>query len=423
MAKDWTAYQDSLKSFSESKGEPDWLLVNRIEALEMISEKFIPRVDRFDYRDWELFPAPVFNEEKANGNVPDFSKIGNEPLLVQEAGRTIMEQLPNELLEQGVIFTDLFTALIKYPELVKKYLFQAVPADENKLTAYHTAFLNSGLFLYVPKNVKVDLPFAAEFIVSETTPLIPHILIVGDTNAEFTYVDHFNGNNSSAPVTSIVTEVIAENGAQIHVQGMDAFAEQTLVYANRRGIAKRDAHIDWALAVMNDGNTLADFTTKLIKQGATSDAKIVALSTGDQLQGIVTKVLNLASNTTGHIHQHGAITQRGTLTFNGIGQIIKGARFADAQQETRILALSREAHGDANPILLIDENEVQAGHAASIGQVDQDDLYYLMSRGIQKEIAERLVVRGFLGTVISAFSVQSVERELVEAIERKLKRL
>jgi len=108
------------------------------------------------------------------------------------------------------------------------------------------------------------------------------------------------------------------------------------------------------------------------------------------------------------------------LTFNGIGHILKGAKGADAQQESRVLMLSDQARGDANPILLIDEHEVTAGHAASVGRVDPEEMYYLMSRGLRKEDAERLVIRGFLGSVLTAIPVKAVQQELVEVIEGKL---
>jgi len=147
---------------------------------------------------------------------------------------------------------------------------------------------------------------------------------------------------------------------------------------------------------------------------------VVAISSGKQIQGIDTRVTNMAPHSIGHILQHGVIRDKATLTFNGIGHILKGAKGSDAQQESRVLMLSDHARGDANPILLIDENEVTAGHAASIGRVDPEEMYYLMSRGLRKADAERLVIRGFLGSVLTAIPIKEVQKELVEVIERKL---
>ena len=154
--------------------------------------------------------------------------------------------------------------------------------------------------------------------------------------------------------------------------------------------------------------------------GSTAKVNVVAISTGKQVQGIDTRVTNYANHSVGHILQHGVILDKSTLTFNGIGHIIKGAKFADAQQESRVLMLSEGGRGDANPILLIDENEVTAGHAASVGQVDDEQLFYLTSRGISQAEAKRLVIRGFLGSVISAIPAQNTQKELVEMIDQKL---
>src|SRR5699024_9416556 len=189
---------------------------------------------------------------------------------------------------------------------------------------------------------------------------------------------------------------------------------------NRRGYLMRDSSIDWALGVMNSGNIVADFDSDLVGEAAHAEVKAVAISAGHQIQAIDTRVTNKGKHTIGHILQHGVIRESGTLTFNGIGHILHGAKGADAQQESRVLMLSDKARGDANPILLIDENEVTAGHAASVGRVDPEEMYYLMSRGLHKEEAERLVIRGFLGSVLTAIPVEQVRKELVEVIEGKL---
>ena len=191
-------------------------------------------------------------------------------------------------------------------------------------------------------------------------------------------------------------------------------------YISRRGKLDDDSMIDWAIGVMNEGDVIADFDSDLFGRGSHADMKVVALSRGRQIQGIDSRVTNYGCNSIGNILQHGVILEKGTLTFNGIGHIIKGAKGADAQQESRVLMLSDKARSDANPILLIDENDVTAGHAASIGQVDPEDMYYLMSRGLDQATAERLVVRGFLGSVIVEVPVKEVRVEMIETIDEIL---
>ena len=227
-------------------------------------------------------------------------------------------------------------------------------------------------------------------------------------------------SNTTPVSANIVVEVIAKSGAQVKFSAVDRLGKNLTTYLNRRGYLMRDAMVDWAIGVMNEGNVVADFDTDLVGDGAHSEIKVVAISGGEQVQAIDTRVTNSGKSSIGHILQHGVIRGHGTLVFNGIGHIIKGAKGADAQQESRILMLSDGARGDANPILLIDENEVTAGHAASVGRVDPDEMYYLMSRGLHKEEAERLVIRGFLGSVLTAIPMKEAQKELIDVIEGKL---
>jgi Fe-S cluster assembly protein SufD len=366
------------------------------------------------------------NEEiLGNPVLPSFDEMEDNPMIIQGRTTTLYEQMPVELSEQGVIFTDIFTAMKEHSELVEEYFMtKAVPMDEDKMTAFHTAFLNGGVFLYVPKNVVVKEAFESLFFQSMTdnSAWIKHVLIVAEENSEVTYLErlHTEGEGSEKISANFVVEVIAKPGSKVKFAAIDRLGENVSTYMNRRAHVMRDASVDWALGIMNDGDVIADFDSDLAGVGSHSEVKVVAISSGRQVQGIDTRVTNMAPHSVGNILQHGVIRERGTLTFNGIGHILKGAKGADAQQESRVLMLSDKARGDANPILLIDEFEVTAGHAASAGRLDPEELYYLMSRGIPQKEAERLVTRGFLGSVITAIPVKAVQDEFVEVIDRKL---
>ena len=421
--KKWLEQLDAVTNFSLSKGEPEWMTKFRQEADELP----LPHIDRVKFHRWPLFDIEDMADQYSEaGNVAAFDEMKDNPVLVQQGTWTTFEQLSTELAEKGVIFTDLFTALQEHPDLVKEYYMQkAVKMDEDQLTALHAAFMNTGLFLYVPKNVVIDEPIEALFFQAGDIAqhYFKHVLIVADEHSEFSYLERFQTTGEELKKVSgnIVVEVIAKAGAKVKYSAVDQLGESITSYMNRRGYIMRDATVDWAIGVMNDGNVIADFDSDLVGEGAHSEVKIVAISSGKQTQGIDTRVTNKAPHTIGHILQHGVIRERGALTFNGIGHILKGAKGADAQQESRVLMLSDKARGDANPILLIDENEVTAGHAASVGRVDPEEMYYLMSRGLHKEEAERLVIRGFLGSVLTAIPVEAVRKELVEVIEGKLK--
>ena len=415
--------KETIKHFSQMHAEPEWLANLRQAAFDKIEELKLPIIERVKFHRWNLGDGTL-SESEALANVPDFTALNDHLTLVQVGTQTALEQLPADLAEQGVIFTDFYSALEEIPEIIEKHFMSAVKYDEDKLAAYHTAYFNSGAVLYIPDNVEINQPIEGIFYQDSESdvPFNKHILIIAGKHSKFTYLERLETYGSgTVPVTANITvEVIAQAGAQIKFSAIDRLGENVTAYISRRGKLDDDSMTDWAIGVMNEGNVIADFDSDLFGRGSHADMKVVALSRGRQIQGIDSRVTNYGCNSIGNILQHGVILEKGTLTFNGIGHIIKGAKGADAQQESRVLMLSDQARSDANPILLIDENDVTAGHAASIGQVDPEDMYYLMSRGLDKATAERLVVRGFLGSVIVEIPVKEVRAEIIETIDEIL---
>ncbi|WP_048766436.1 Fe-S cluster assembly protein SufD [Streptococcus cristatus] len=412
--------KELIHEFSQVHAEPVWLADLRQQAFDQIDQLDLPVIERVKFHRWNLGDGRISDSEPLT-NVPDFTALGDNLKFIQMGTQTVLEQLPADLAEQGVVFTDFHTALEEIPELVEQHFMSAVKYDEDKLAAYHTAYFNSGAVLYVPDNVEIDQPIEGIFYQDSESdvPFNKHILIIAGKHSKVNYLERLEtyGEGSVPATANITVEVIAQAGAQIKFSAIDRLGENVTAYISRRGKLDNDAMIDWAIGVMNEGNVVADFDSDLYGNGSHADMKVVALSSGKQVQGIDTRVTNYGCNSIGNILQHGVILEKGTLTFNGIGHIIKGAKGADAQQESRVLMLSDQARSDANPILLIDENDVTAGHAASIGQVDPEDMYYLMSRGLDKATAERLVVRGFLGSVIVEIPVKEVRDEMIENID------
>lgn len=415
--------KETIKHFSQMHAEPEWLANLRQAAFDKIEELKLPVIERVKFHRWNLGDGTL-SESETLTNVPDFTALNDHLTLVQVGTQTVLEQLPTELAEQGVIFTDFYTALEEIPEIMEKYFMSSVKYDEDKLAAYHTAYFNSGAVLYIPDNVEINQPIEGIFYQDSESdvPFNKHILIIAGKHSKFTYLERLEtyGSGTVLVTANITVEVIAQDGAQIKFSAIDRLGENVTAYISRRGKLDDDSMIDWAIGVMNEGNVIADFDSDLFGRGSHADMKVVALSRGKQIQGIDSRVTNYGCNSIGNILQHGVILEKGTLTFNGIGHIIKGAKGADAQQESRVLMLSDKARSDANPILLIDENDVTAGHAASIGQVDPEDMYYLMSRGLDQATAERLVVRGFLGSVIVEIPVKEVRAEMIETIDEIL---
>lgn len=415
--------KELIQEFSFQQAEPTWLTDLRLAAFGKIAELDLPVIERVKFHRWNLGDGSI-SVNDAVGSVPDFTALGDNPMLVQVGSQTLLEQLPADLIEKGVVFTDFTSALEVIPNVIEKYLGSAVAYDEHKLAAYNTAYFNSTAVLYIPDNVEIDQPVEGIFYQDATSSVAfnKRVLIIAGKNTKLNYLERFESLGDDAVKTSanIVVEVIAQAGSQIKFSAIDRLGQHLDTYLTRRATIGNDASVDWAIGLLNKGNVVADLDADLKGNGSHANLKVVGLSAGRQVQGVDTRVTNYGNNSVGHILQHGVILESGTLTFNGIGHIIRGAKGADAQQESRVLMLSDKARSDANPILLIDENEVTAGHAASIGQVDPEDMYYLMSRGLDRATAERLVIRGFLGAVITEIPVKEVRDQMVAVIEDTL---
>lgn len=417
-----TLTKETIEAYSVFKKEPNFFTEKRLAAWIKADSLSLPSFQKIRYQKW---PIQLQNDLKKEADTlpDDLLFTPSENQLVECGTTTVKCQLDEALTAQGVILTDLDDALKKHADLMETYFMTtAVKADENKLTAQHQALVSSGALLYIPKNTVIKEPITSYFIQNalQKKDYVHHVLIIADTNSEVSYLENLLTVGDVANTANIVVEVIAKAGSHVKFVSFDRLGANTTTYLNRRGYLENDAKIDWSMGMMNDGNIVGDFDSDLKGAGSHAEVKVIAISTGKQVQGIDTRVTNYGKHSIGHILQHGVILAKSALIFNGIGHIIHGAKGADAQQESRVLMLSTKARGDANPILLIDDNDVSAGHAASVGRVDQSQLYYLMSRGLPQKIAERLVIRGFLGPVLTAVPNVTVRRQLSDMIEEKL---
>lgn len=207
--------------------------------------------------------------------------------------------------------------------------------------------------------------------------------------------------------------------AQVSWVSYDAFTAETVVLSRTVNL---DAHarLNWTVAGFSHNSGATLLTTHLEGDGASATVNVGVLASGEQHVGYTTNITNKGLKTSGHINQRGVIVEGAHLIFNGIGHIEKGARGSDNQQENRVLMLGQNARGDANPILLIDENDVTAGHAASVTRVDQGQMYYLMSRGLSEALASRLVIRGFLEAGLSEIDDDKLKQTLFKQIDETL---
>lgn len=409
---------------------PVWFL-DRKQALEAQWESLnLPKVERARFHRWPLFSYPSIIDESLFNPLTYTPQVAldlqaESPYvgqIVHAGNSTIYESMESDYLETGLLVMDLFEAMVTYPHLVEEYFGSVIGDKADKVVAYNFAELNGGIFVYVPKNMVLDRPIESILMVDARyqQAFNKRVLILLDENAQVEYLERLQSTGDQASSATIIVEAVLKPGARLKYMAIDHMGKNVDAYIKRYARCDRDAHIDWAVGELNDGNAIFDLDTYLDGNGSESQVAIVGISSGKQTQVIDSKVVNRGHHSVGNIFQHGVILDRSVLTFNGIGLIENGAKGADAQQESRVLMLSDKARGDANPILLIEEYEVTAGHAASIGQIDQQQLHYLMSRGLSKKTAEYLVIRGFLGPVIVSMPSQQVRQELLAVIDQKL---
>lgn len=424
---------EEVRSFSQNHAEPVAFADFRVNAMEKAAVLELPKPDRTNITKWNFIDFPKHTVESVPftslEELPEEVKAiinteTQENLYIQRNNTPAFIKVSEELKNKGVIFTDIETAIREHADLVEKYFMTtAVKVDEHKLTAYHAALVNGGVFVYVPRNVVIEAPLQVVFLNDDAeASLFNHVLVVAEQSSVVTYVETYVSTFEKAKgQVNVVTEVIAKDNAQVTFGAVDYLAHGFTSYVNRRGHAERDAKIDWALGLMTNSDTIYENTTNLVGDNSTSDFKMATVGSGNQKLNFTTLIKQWGKNSDGQILKHGVMKDNAQSVFNGIGHIMHGGTKANAEQESRVLMLSEGARGDANPILLIDEDDVTAGHAASVGRVDPTQLYYLMSRGISKQEAERLVIHGFLAPVVANLPIEGVKKQLTEVIERKVR--
>lgn len=297
--------KEYISSFSKEMGEPAWLTELRVKALADAETLPMPRPDKTKIDKWNFtqFEKHIVESEDFGSldNLPEEAKSlidldkESKNLYIQRNNRPTHLSLSKELQDQGVIFADIFTAAREYGDLLQKYFMKdGVKVDEHRLTALHAALLNGGAFLYVPRNVEVSEPIQAIYLHDDKEAnVFNHVLIVTEDNSSVTYVETYLSTIDSAEgVFNIVTEVLAGTNSRVQYGTVDNLAKGITTYVNRRGRAERDSRIEWALGLMNDGNTISENVTNLIGDGSVGDTKTVVVGRGEQKQNFTTSVVH-----------------------------------------------------------------------------------------------------------------------------------
>ncbi len=392
----------------------------REDANAQIKQLEIPYIERIHYDDWPLIVKESEHTSQWEIQKTLLEKKNLSALIEITSSNQMNIQLDEAVKNQGVIVSTLEDAASDHPELMARYFSSVIPYDRDKLIANNLGNLSIGLFIYIPDNVYVEHPM--ELIIQSGNKEAFHLrtlLIMGE-ESRLNFVESLESDATQSQTFSYISEVVSLKDSALNYCSLDGLGANTTAYIQREGKLTDRAKLDWSIGVFNDGDVIMEVDSNLIGDQTESEVAAVGISSQDQIQVIDSNVVNHGRQSIGNIIQHGVVLDQARLTMNGIGFIEKGAKMADSQQESRVLMLSEESHGDANPILLIDEFEVTAGHAASSGQVDEDQMYYLMSRGISREVAEYLVIRGFLGPVLTKMPSRDFQRKALQWMDHKL---
>ena len=411
----------TLQSIFSNTNEPTWFLNTRKLALYKSYTLPFPKLESMELERWNLFNVDFSTlrlENEGNVDIAEYGINSDDFAVVQKNNTIVHINIPEKYADK-VIIKDIFTAM--NDDHIKDSFMSVVDYAESKVTAVHYTLLNAGLFIDVKDNAVIEEPLQYIVISDKEQSLFNHVTIQVGNNAKFNFIENYvnNQKEDKAPF-SLVSEVVAHEGAQINYSSITNQPGEKRGTILRRGLTYRDSLINWNVAAMDEADVYHDNTTNILGDGSEANLKIVTLGVKEQKTYFNSEVVNQGLSSKGDILQHGVLLDKSHIVFNGVGFIVKGATGSNAYQSSRMLTLSSEAKADANPMLLIDENDVMAGHGASLGRIDEEQLYYLQSRGLTRKESSRLLVHGFLSPVISELTVDKIKELVTILIDEKI---
>ncbi len=398
-----------------TSGEPAWLTSQRQAAWHMFEK--LPLPTRRDV-EWQRFDIRALNLDKLA-----FSPDG--PPSISEK----LTALPADLAKQGVIFCDLATALAKHADLLKDYLGKSIAPDEpQKFYALHAAFWNAGAFLYVPRDVQVTLPLEITYEFSGQSAVgLPRTLVVVEPGAEATLVQKFTGgprvgSNGTPSIHAGGTEVFVKEGGHLHYISMQNFSPNVFDFTLKRAHVDRDAEIDWVIGMFGSSFMRYDIQCAMEGQGGTSFMYGVGVGSGHQQFGQFTRQHHKTGNTVSDLLFKNVYRDAAVGNYAGVIKVEKNANGTNAYQANRNLVLSDKVKCDTRPILEIESNQLRCTHGATVGRPDENQIFYLRSRGLTQEQARQVLIEAFLDPVLARIQVESVQKEFSSLIHSKVVR-
>lgn len=418
---------------ARTEGEPEWLREQRFAALEVFERTPVPttRGEEWRYTDprqlkWDqVGPAPlrgalfaVLPEEDREPR----SGIADGLVIAADAGIEQIE-LTDELRRKGVLLMDLAVAAREHEALVREQLGRIVTPESGKFAALNGAFWSAGVLLYVPRGVRIEKPIRIVRVINESggAAYFPRLLVIAAEGSEVGIVERFRSDDVEQPAFSCgVVEIHAGTGATVRHVALQQWGSGVHHYAAQRTVAGRDSNLDTLVVNLGASVARVDLAASLEGPGARSDMLGLYFAGTDQHFDHSTRQDHRVPHASSDLLYKGALDGRSRAVFRGLIKVFPKAQRTDAYQTNRNLILSREAEATSLPNLEIEADDVRCSHAATVGQLDQEELFYIMSRGVPRREAERLVVFGFFAEVLDRLPMPSVVSELRAAIEEKI---
>ncbi len=407
--------EETVREISMTKDEPAWMLEYRLRAFKHFEARAMPHwggdLTKLDFSKIVYYRKPSEREEKWWDDVPDHNKKTFERLGIPEAERkflsgvgaqydseVVYHSVREDLQKLGVVFMGTDQGMKEYPEIFKKYFGTVVPAEDNKFAALNSAVWSGGSFVYVPKGVDVPLPLQAYFRINgQNTGQFERTLIVVDEGASLHYIEGCTAPNWATDSLHVaVVEVIALPGAKVRYTTIQNWSNDVYNLVTKRAHAHAGSTVEWI-----DANTGAQLTMKypgiyLLGEKAHAEIVSVAVASKGQHQDTGAKAVHLAPNTTSRIVGKSVSKDGGVSTYRGTVKVAPGATGVTTSVRCDALILDEGSRSETYPYIDIQEDDTSMSHEATVGRVSDDQIFYLMSRGMTENEATNLIVQGFL---------------------------
>jgi len=412
--------EDVVREISQTyKKEPDWMLQRRLKALRHYRQRAMPTwgadLSQIDFEDIYYYVRASDKTAKDWNDVPDYVKRTFDKLGIPEAeqkylagvgaqydSESVYHNIRADLEKLGVLFMDTDTALREHPDIVKQYFGTVIPANDNKLAALNTAVWSGGSFVWVPAGVKVEIPLQAYFrINSENMGQFERTLIVAEEGSQVHYVE-----GCTAPVFSTntlhsaVVEIVVKKGARVRYTTIQNWSHNVYNLVTKRAVVQEDGVMEWIDANLGSKVTMKYPSVYLVGERAHGEVLSVAFAGDNQHQDAGAKMVHAAPRTTSLITSKSISRGNGRTSYRGLVKIYPGCEKAKSTVRCDALILDPSARSDTYPYMEIDEEDVTIGHEASVSKVGEEQLFYLMSRGLSESDATAMVVSGFIEPIV-----------------------